>query len=63
MKVSVAAASPFEVDTAAETPWAILSYLKRSDTPQDSIEVWRKCQLCSLRSGIPDDMRAEAQNA
>jgi hypothetical protein len=49
MKVSVAAASPFEVDTAAETPWAILSYLKRSDTPQDSIEVWRKCQLCSWR--------------
>ncbi len=39
----------------------IHSYLKRSDTPQDSIEVWRKCQLCFLRSGIPDDMRAEAQ--
>ena len=25
----------------------ILSYLKRSDTPQDSIDVWRMCQLCS----------------
>jgi hypothetical protein len=25
------------------------SYLKRSDTPQDSIEVWRKCQLGSWR--------------
>jgi hypothetical protein len=33
--------------------------LKRSDTPQDAIDVWRRCQLWVLRAkraGVPDSV-------